>query len=323
MNQILSTESNSKSKKKKRNNNLLDMRKFIIIFSILIVIFALVAVGVKIYNIVAENIKNNLEPIELLNKPTINIERVDDVCVLTVNYDEGLDKITYYWNSENVIEKNMNGSTTPFITQIVIPEGYNTLYVKATGIDGSINETEETFGVENKPVISWYYNEETRKIEIIAKSDKGIQSIVYEWEGEETVTIEAPEENTEELTATIDVKRGTNKITITAIDSEGNTQIKSDKIQATLAPVIRVQLVNNKTITLNVSHDMGFKKVVMNVNGSELIYDESNPSYSKDIKSLDTSIDVEPGTVTVKISVYTLEEEEKEYTYEASTEIIE
>ena len=79
----------------------------------------------------------------------------------------------------------------------------------------------------------------------------------------------------------------------------------------------------NKTISININHDMGFKKVTINVNGEELVYDENSEQYSTDIKNLATSIDVNPGIVTVKISVYTLEEENKEYTYEASTEILE
>lgn len=326
MNQILSTDNNRKSNKKNYN---LDIKKIIIIFAILIGIFAVTAIGIKVYGIIKEKQKEKLNPINTLNKPIINIEKIENVCVLKVNYDEGLEKITYYWNNEDVIEKNMNGSTTPFMTQIVIPEGdYNVLYVKAIGVDGSINEVEQKFAVrdlqdENKPEITWYYNEETGKITIIAKSDKGIENLTYEWEGEEKQVIEKTEENQKELIAVIDVKRGTNQITITSMDGEGNIQTKQDLIQGIYKPTIQVQLINNKTISININHDMGFKKITINVNGEELIYDENSEQYSADVKNLATSIDVEPGIVTVKISVYTLEEENKEYTYEASTEILE
>ena len=200
MNQILSTDNNRKSNKKNYN---LDIKKIIIIFAILVGVFAVTAIGIKVYGIIKEKQKEKLNPINTLNKPIINIEKIENVCVLKVNYDEGLEKITYYWNNEDVIEKNMNGSTTPFMTQIVIPEGdYNVLYVKATGIDGSISEVEQKFAVrdiqeENKPEITWFYNEETGKITIIAKSDKGIENLTYEWEGDEKQVIEKTEENPE------------------------------------------------------------------------------------------------------------------------------
>ena len=325
MNQILSTDNNQK--KNKRSGQMIDMRKVVIIFSILILIFAIIIVGVKIFGIIKEKSKNNNDPVALLNKPTISIDKADNICTLTVSYDEGLEKVTYYWNEEDELVRNMNGSTIPFTTQIIIPEGdYNTLYVEAIGIDGSINNLEQVFAVEdvqdkNKPKITWFYNEETRIIDIIAESKKGIKNLTYQWEGEEQVIIESTEEKQTKLSTTIDAKRGTNEITITATDLEEKTQTKNDIIQGIYAPVFSVQLINNKTIAINVFHDMGFKKVVIDVNGAELVYDETNPQYSAEITNINTSIDVNPGTVTVKISAYTLEEEEKEYTYEASTQI--
>lgn len=327
MNQILSTENNYKQKKP-RNSDLLDMRKIIIIFSILIILFALIIVGAKAYSMIKEKSKNEDNPIVALNKPMISIEQTENICTLKVSYDEGLDKVIYYWDDESIIEKSMNGSTTPFVTQILIPEAeQSVLHVKATGIDGSVNETKQYFVAgeqtqePNKPQISWYYNQENRKIDIVVESDKGIANLKYQWENEDEVVVATTEEKQKELTTTIDAKRGTNEILITATDTEGNTQVKNIIIVGVVAPDIKVELVNNKTIRINVDHDMGFKKVVMNVNGNELVYDESHPQYSEANTNLNTSIDVEPGTVTVKVIVYTLEEEEKAYTYEASTQI--
>jgi len=321
MNQILATENNNKNGKKN-----LDIKKIIIIFAVIILIFAIAIISVKVYEKVKENKKD--KQIDILNKPSIKIEGGEGFCTLTVEYDEGLQKVIYYWNDGDIIEKNMGGSTDPFVTQLAIPDGdYNTLYVKVTGIDGSENEKEQKFMAEDaqqegKPEISWYYNKETQKIEIIAESAKGIKNIAYEWEDEEQVVVENTGEQ-EKMTIEIDVKRGTNKINITATDDEGETQIKNEIIQGIFAPEFIVQLVNNKTIVAKVTHDMGFKKVVIKINETEVMYDESHPQYSKEITDIDTSLDVPPGTVTVKISVYTLEEEEKEYTYEASTEILE
>lgn len=327
MNQILSTENNYK-KKQPKSGEPLDMRKIIIIFSIIIIVFALVIAGVKIYGMIKEKSGEKNNPIAVLNKPTINIEKTENACILTIEYDEGLDKVKYWWNEENIIEKNMNGSTTPFITTIEIPEGdYNTLNVTATGIDGSINELKQEFIVEgpieapNKPTIDWYYNEATAQIDIIVRSQKGIKNLTYKWENEEEVVINSTRENQKELKTTIDAKRGTNGIYITATDSSGKMQSKEVTIQGIRSPDIRVELIDNKTLKISVSHDMGFKKIVINVNGQELVYDENNPAYSIETKKINTQVDVPPGTLTVEIKVHTLEQEDKEYVFKDSAEI--
>jgi len=326
MNQILSTENKSKYKKNNTNSPMLDMRRIIIVFSALIIVFALIIVCAKVYGMIKEKQEDENTPGVNLNQPTITIDVADNICTLNVEYNEGLETITYYWNEEDAIVKNMNGSTL-FNTQIRIPEGdHNVLHVKAIGVDGSVKEIDQDFKVEdiqdpNKPEIDWYYQSENAEIKIVVRSEKGIKNLTYQWKGEEEVVIESTQEKQKELTTTIPAKRGTNDITITATDLEGNTQVKDDIIKGIYKPDIKVQLVNNKTIVVNVSHDMGFKKVVININGQEFVYDESHPQYSAEITSLDTSVDVEPGTVKVKVSVYTLEKEDEEYTYEGMAQV--
>lgn len=329
MNQILSTENNYKQKKIK-NREPLDMRKIIIIFSIIVIVFALVIVGAKIVGMIKDKIEESENPITTLNKPSINIEKIESICKLEVSYDEGLNKIVYWWNdSDTIIEKNMNGSTNPFITQIAIPEGDNNiLHVKATGIDGSSNEKTESFGTEitedlNKPSISWYHYEGTTKMDIIAKSKVGIKELRYRWEDEEEIIEEATEENQKELKITIEAKRGNNKLYITAEDVNGNIQSKEGVIVGVLAPEINAVIENNKLLKITITHDKGFKKVIININNQEFIYDENNPQYNEETTELNINGEVQPGKVTVQVKVYTLEEPDKEYLYEAEGEITE
>jgi len=83
-------------------------------------------------------------------------------------------------------------------------------------------------------------------------SEKGIKNLTYQWEGEEAQVIESTEEKQEKLSVTIDVKRGTNKINITATDDEGETQIKNEIIQGIFAPEL---IVLTLTSTLPTSED--------------------------------------------------------------------
>lgn len=320
MNQILFTENHSKQKRKK-NTEMIDMRKIIIIFSILIIIFALVIVVAKVYGMIRENKEKGDSPVIELNKPSITIERIEGICSLEVEYDEGLEKVTYWWNEGDDIVKNLNGSTRPFSTQIIIPEGErNVLHVKATGVDGSINEQTKEFVVEqeieepNKPKISWNHYEGTTKMDITVTSDKGIENLTYNWEGEEEITIPATEENQKEIRVTIDVKRGTNKLYVKAKDIEGNEQSKSEIINGIMKPEFDL-IIENNILKITVKHDMGFKKVIIKINEEELIYDETNPQYSESTTILNTNIEIPPdiSKIEVEIKAYTLEEPDKEY----------
>ena len=327
MNQILSTENNYKQKKPKTNATL-DMRKIMLIFSALIIIFALVIVSAKIFGMVKEKSEQQGGAVSDLNKPQINVRQVENIYTIEVTYDEGLSQVKYWWNDETAIERNLHGSTTPVKIQDQIPEGdYNILHVIATGVDGSTNEWEQEFVKEsytedpNKPSIDLYYSETTAQIEIIARSEKGIDNLTYRWNEEEEITVNHTSEGQKEIRITIDAKRGVNDIYLTATDIEGNVQTKEESIKGIRSPDIKVELVNRNTISISISHDMGFKKIVININGQELVYDENNPQYSIETTTLNTSAEMPPGQAHVKIQVYTLEQEDKEYVYEGIAEI--
>lgn len=326
MNQILSTENNYKQKKPKMNNTL-DMRKIMLIFSALIIIFALVIVGAKIAGMIKEKSEEQGGATANLNKPQIDIRQDGNIYTLEVTYDEGLEKVSYWWNEEMVTERPQHGSES-FRIQNHIPEGdYNVLHVIATGSDGSTNEITQEFVTEsyevdeNKPTIDLYYSETTAKIDIIARSDKGIDKLTYRWNEEEEITVNHTTEGQKEIKITIDAKRGVNDLYVTATDIEGNTQTKENPIKGIRSPDIKVELVNRNTISISISHDMGFKKIVININGQELVYDETNPQYSIETTTLNTSAEMPPGQAHVKIQVYTLEQEDKEYVYEGIAEI--
>lgn len=317
MNQILSTENNYKQKKPRNNSELLDMRKIIIVFSALILILALVIIGAKTYGIIKEKSKDKQDPIQLLNKPNIKVTKVENQCILNIEYDEGIEKISYWWNDGDVKIKNVNGSTKQMFS-IDIPTGdYNTLHVTASGTDGSLSELKQEFTVEGiergKPKISWTYNKETTEITIVASSENGIKSLTYQWEGEEEKTISAAENNQKQLSVTILAKRGINSIRITATDRQGNIQEKNETINGILRPEIQMRLENGNMLKISIKHDMGFKKVRIKINGQEQIYDENTPQYSKDITELNIGVEAPVGRLDVEVWVYTLEQPEEEY----------
>lgn len=328
MNQILSTETYS-TQKKNNGSELIDMKKIITIFSILAIVFAIIIAIAIGYGIIKKHRKGVEPPINDLNKPQITVEKIGNICVLKVLYDEGIQKVSYWWNNEDVTEINLNNLTTPFIKHLNIPDGINNvLYVKAIGSDNSVREENVKIedgmtntGEDNeKPEINWIYNAETKIITITARSTNGLIDLSYQWEGEDIITKSSDRENQQEIQTEVEAKRGTNKIYITATDVKGNTQLKEDNIIGVLAPETQM-IIENNVLKIRVYHDMGFEKVTINVNGQEFVYDKNRPDYSIDLTEINIAKELELGRVEVLVKVNTREEPEKEYTSQGQATI--
>lgn len=330
MNQILSTENNYKKQDRKKGE-ILDTRKILIIFSIILIVFALVIVVAKIVGTIKENKKDKDNPIDVLNKPTIEIEKKDNLCNIKVSYDVGLEKVIYWWNDdENIKENNLNG-TTQLTTGVELLEGdYNVLYVKAIGIDGSINEIKREFSIEQydptKPKIVFNYTEnEVTTIEIMASSEKGIKEMEYNWEGEEPQIVTPTTEGGAQVAITVPAKRGTNRLYVRATDMEGNTQTKEQLIIAVIKPTVEFnidQTVDGNILKIHVEHDKGFKEVIITINQQEIfVYNESNTQYRSDTTNLKMDVNIPEGSIDVVVKVYTLEQPDKEYVVDGHADI--
>ncbi len=326
MNQILSTNNNNN----KRNTELIDMRKIIIVFSVLIIVFALVIIGATAFGMIKQKSNEKQDPIANLNKPSITITEKDNGCGIHVEYSEGLQKVSYRWNDEEIMEMNLYGSTK-FERTIKIPDGDNNIFhIEAIGSDGSVSTIENIFtedGIEeyeSRPKIEWDYNYAEGTIGVIkitATSDVGMKSLEYQIDDEEMQTINSTEENQKEITVEIQAKRGSNKIYIIATDINNKTTEKNETIIGVMAPEINLRIESPRTLKIDISHDMGFKKVVIKVNDKEIVYDETHPSYSPEEKNLHYQQDLPAGENRVNVQVFTLESPDKEYTKSGRTEI--
>ncbi len=325
MNQILSTENNYRPKKN-GENNLIDMRKIIMIFSILIVVFAVIILVAVCYGKIRK--KNDKGAMAELNKPTIKVESIDNKCSITVEYDEGLDKVSFWWNDSNEVEeKNLNGGKK-CITSIEIPiNDRNVLHIKATGTDGSLSELNQEFSTSNaseddpnKPKIAFFFSE-TGDITIVVTSDKGIKEVSYWWEGEEEIIEEPDEIGQTKMEFTIEGKRGTNKIKVKAIDTENNEQTKEQLTVGIRKPKFDIILNHGNMLSIDLEHDSGFKKVIITINGQEAIYDENYVGYSKDTTHIDVDIEVPNGHLVVDVEAYTLESPDRAETWHREADV--
>ena len=320
MNQILSTENNYNNRKQKNSTRVvIDMKKIIIIFSALIIVFALFIGIIKISTYIKDKKKKNLSN-AILNKPNIEVEETGNLCVLKVSYDDGLEEVTYWWNDENIRKRSLNGQTDPYITNIEIPSGQNnTLHIKAVGRDGSINEYSYNAGTSQSGpssediIIKYNFNQDANELIITASCEKGIKELTYKRDEEETQVISNTGENQKEISTTIPINRGVNRFYITATDTYGNVKTEEKTFLGTYDPEIEIRLENNSLLVIKITHDKGFKKVVIHINGLEYVYDETNEQYDPNAQDLNIQCEVQPGMLKVDFSIYTLERPDYEY----------
>lgn len=300
MNQILSTDNNNYN----NNNNKINLNKIIIFFCIAVVILALIICGVKLFSMYTENRKNNK-----IAKPEIEIikEKEENSVTIKANCSEGIDYVIYLWNDDKETKINLDGSTM-FERMIDIPENpSNVLSVQAVSIKGAEKQKTEIFEVgvdRTKPVIE-SVNIVDSKLQIIASDDIEIDYIEYQWKDEEPQTIKA-ESNSTTLETSIDIKRGTHELKITAVDHAGNKEPLSKIITGVNEPEINFVKYND-VVRISVEHDMGFKKIEFIINNKLYVYDSKFSEYDKNKTTVEFDFDLKEGSNIIQVNAYSLE----------------
>lgn len=319
MNQILLT--NNQNNKKRTNNqyngnNSGDMKRIIIFFSIAILVFALLIIGVYAYKI-SKN--KNKEEKTVKGPEPIVIEQIENQVKIITKAEAGISKIIYTWNDETPIEIEVNGRTENE-EAVEIPEGQNTLNIKVIDQNGIESESSKEFYIEEdkeKPKLE--IDEEvlttTGKIKIIATDENnGLKYISYQWNDEEETKIDAENEDQQTIETTMDVKRGTNTLKIKAVNKLDKEQTIERRLKGENAPVIEVTKDDSLgEMYMKITHDMGFKKIEFTVNGQEYVYDENFSGYDSEKKEISYKFALKEGENTVIIHAISLEDSEKTY----------
>lgn len=298
---------------KKSGNGPIDTKKIIIIFAIAIIIFGIILVGVFI----AKTYKEKNSVATVAKKPEILIEENGDKADVSISSEIGLNKVTYYWNENDIQEANGN-STKIYEKAIDIPNGSNTLYVKAIDNNGQITEANKQFtrdGDGSEPVISTSAVG-TGQIKITSTDDTSMAYIIYNWEDGEETRIDVKNEGDITIETTIDVKRGDNTLYIKAVDTSGNEAHEEKICQGVLKPTIYVTKKGTK-LYMKVSHDKGLKKIEYSINGQQFVYDENAADYDATKTNVEYTFSLKEGENVVGIIATSLEQSaDGEYTKE-------
>lgn len=349
MNQILATApeaNNNNYSVNKYNNyqkpksNTVEIKKVIIVFCSILIIFGGILLAEGCFNIFSNIGKKE----ELANAPTVIFEEMDDYLTVNISSEKPMIKIVYYWDNNEQVIKNINNKTA-YSLEVETVVGKNTLNVIVTDNNGQeyVYKKEYSYIDDGKdikkPILELKIDENTKRINITAKDESGLEYITYRWNNEEETKIEAEDDNKYSIEKSIDIPVGENELTVVVVDESNNTQEKSQKFEGWNVPQINVYI-DAEYLVIQVQHSQqnykeGLSLVKYALNGKTYKIDFKN-IYTKDIYNK-LGIQVEfttDGKVKKmeyrqkmvegnnKLDVYAYSLQEKEATYSGSTEYV-
>ena len=238
------------------------------VFAIILIIFAICLIGLGMFN----KYKNNSEMNSDQNKTEAIITTIQEGSELfiTVEHDKEIKKLIYNWNTGS--EKTIAVDTGKiFETTIDIPAGSNTLNIQVVDIDGNKTFKNETIESEDgidiiNPVIKYEITEE-KKLKITATDETELDFLTYRWNDEDETTVEPNDVNSKKIEVEIDIKTGTNNLTITAVDKNNNNESLVEVFEGLLQPKIEVVLAEDKSkLIIRTTHDSGISKIEYTLN---------------------------------------------------------
>ena len=286
MNQILYVGDN-------KNNGPVAVKSVIKFFAIVILIFGIILIGEGTYSMykgIVANSGNNI--------PTVYMNRVNDTVVIKAENNIEIAKLIYSWNKGEETVLLPNNKAVEEV--VLLPNENSILNVTIVDIKGKETKFMQQWNIEGidikKPEMEIATDDSSRKITIIARDETQIDYLIYKWNNEAETRVNGTERNKLEIQKTIDMKLGENKLTVTAVDKNGNTNTLEKTIIISSKPTIAVKQSNSK-IHIVINDEVSIKTVSININGQ--VY--AGEYEAK--KQLKLNVPLKQGNNTVSITV--------------------
>ncbi len=262
MNQILSVEDGNKKergkKNKIKNNAPMEIQTILKIFSIAILILGIGMIGTGSYSMQKQSSQ------EMANrKPVIYVEQTSEKGVLLkVSHDKALSNISYNWNEEGLVNVPTNNQRE-VETTIEIPNGTNTLKIRATDVNGQEIEYEKVYTLESD--ININIEPEGNDLKITVNGMQTLQYMTYRWDEDEETRIDIESDQAEE---TIEIPKGLHKLTVIVVDINNQTETKELEVNGVTKPKLEVTT-DGANFVIKASDEQGIKKVEFIINEEE------------------------------------------------------
>lgn len=269
-----------------------DIRKVIMIFSVILIVMGCALVGKSVY---AFSVSKN----KLKDTPEVSTDKMGKEVTITINTQYPIKEFSYRWNSGE--ETKIEGNQTVSISKTIdIPNGNNVLKISVIDCYGNKTEYMKQYIYEStdteKPTIE--IAKVGNKLKITATDETKIAYMTYSWNDEEPERVDAKEDQDKEIVTEIDVPKGESKLYLTAVDGEDNKQTRSEKIIAASKPTFTIST-DQSNIIVNAKDEIGLKKIVVYVDNNA--YDSGeNPINQTEIQA---KIPVSAGNHNITIIV--------------------
>ncbi len=300
MNQILVTEVDKKKKKKKNRNTTtsIEIAKIVRFFAVFIIIFGLCLIGHSSYALYRDTKASNTE-----NLASISITRINDTLNVDVQSVYNIENFKYSW--ENSEQRSIPENSKSFQEEIILPSENSILTIILEDETGrAVTYTKDIImdGIDiAKPTIS--IDQQATSIRIKAEDETEIDYMTYKIDNGEEIRIDKnnPADKTIEYAITqAEIGRGTHTITVTAVDSSGNTATdESEVVISTERPEIKNLYVNQETgeLMIEAADADGIQSIEVNLNGAVYKMDDVNRTEAT------FTLDLVEGTNTFSIKV--------------------
>jgi len=305
MNQILSVDMprSNHGPYRNRNSNKADIKTIIIIFCVILILFAIIMI-ITFSKLGKDKEGSNQQNTVITGtQPTINVEVLSETTLnIIVSHDKQLSSISYNWNNgENIEEINIAESTKEL--QIEKPIGTNTLNIKATDINGVTQTYSQQYTGIQAPLIKM--ERQGAQVKIIVESDKTISYISYNWDGGEEKQVQINDVRTEQL---LDVANGKHVLNVVAVDEEKESS-ESFEVIGDIKPTLNMTT-DNVNLFIKASDDEGLTKMTIQVydTGEIREFEINDKQYSKTIAIQGEEIPLQRGENKIIITVYNVNE---------------
>ena len=200
MNQILYVGEN-------KGNGPKAIKSIVKFFAIVIIVFGIILMGKGSYAIY-KNIEINSGD----NIPVVYMDRVNNTVVIKAEDNIEISKLIYSWNKGEETILLPNSKKVEEV--VLLPNENSVLNVTIVDTKGKETKFMQEWNIEGtdirKPEIEITTDEDIRKITIIARDETEINYLIYKWNEEEEIKINATENDKLKIQETIDMILGEN-----------------------------------------------------------------------------------------------------------------
>ena len=291
MNQILVME--NKKKKRSRNTGPAELENILKFFAIALIVFGVLFIGHGSYAIYKD-----AKGKDKRNLPTLTMERVNDEVIIKATSSIKIKNLIYSWNTDEETKIPVDGT---FIEENVMLLNENgTLNVKIEDEEERTVKYQKEFIIDvldiTKPTIEIQEQGSNGTIKITATDETQMKYISYSINGSDEIKIDKSDAEDKIMNYILKLKKGENKLTVTAVDSSGNFEIIEKTIIVSGKTTMNLKIENGKLVVTAEDPD-GIKDIEINLNGVTKSVKDINQ------KSIKATLNIVEGTNNIRIKI--------------------